>query len=86
MSVLTFDSMAVLERTLPWVDQVKYFGVILDKRLTFKPHIEGIKRKFTYVRTLLDSLLCRGSALDLGSKITLYKTVLRPQLNYVALV
>lgn len=61
---------------IPISSEVKYLGVILDKRLTWGPHIKS-KRKILNSRLhLLRSIL--KSKLALHTKIIIYKSLLRP--------
>ena len=61
---------------------VKYLGLIYDKKLTFKDHIEGIQTKCNkYVRCLYP-LINRNSRLCLKNKLLIYKQIFRPAMLY----
>ena len=67
---------------IPQVDNAKYLGIHLDKRLTWQKHI---KTKRTQLRTKFRKMywmLGRHSELSTENKILLYKTVLKPILTY----
>lgn len=61
--------------------EVKYLGVILDSRLTFKNHIKNAIRKaqiaYSKIRPLMNRI-----GLDLKVRTTLYKQLIRPILTY----
>lgn len=69
---------------VPWSDSAKYLGVILDKKLTFKKHIDYAIEKSGKGLKILYSLLCRKSKLQQTNKLLVYKSVLRPILLYAA--
>ena len=43
-------------RGIPVLDKVKYLGIILDKKLTFQPHIQYIKEKCSKTLNILKVL------------------------------
>jgi hypothetical protein len=63
---------------------VKYLGVYLDKRLTFKLHVEYVIKKTSNAIKIIYSLLNRKSQLNIESKLLLYKVALRPIISYAA--
>lgn len=69
-------------RNIPQSNVVKYLGMHLDKRLNWKVHIckkqEQAKIKFRKLFWLLN----KRSNLNLQSKITLYKTIIKPIWTY----
>lgn len=68
-----------------WSNEVKYLGLIMDSKLTWKSHITNIKNKFTASKNIVLPLICRRSPLDLRNKLLIYKQFLRPTLTYAAL-
>ncbi|GBN54837.1 hypothetical protein AVEN_151867-1 [Araneus ventricosus] len=44
-------------QTIPWQNQTKYLGIILDQRLTYKPHFDYIIKKFKAAKAQLYPLL-----------------------------
>ena len=67
---------------IEWSDTVKYLGVILDKKLLFKNHIDWVRGKAIGRLKLLYPILNFKTHLDLRTALTLYKSLLRPVLTY----
>jgi hypothetical protein len=68
-------------RNIPFENSVKYLGVIFDKRITWRLHIEGIETKAfrTFIR--LYSLF-KSERLNANIKLTLLKAVIRFVMTY----
>jgi hypothetical protein len=66
---------------IPFVNNVKYLGVIFDKRITWRLHIEMIEakafRKFIRIYSLFKS-----ERLSANIKLTLHKALIRSMLTY----
>lgn len=58
---------------LEWKNNVKYLGIFLDKRLTFKTHISEIDRKCDKLLKILYPLINRKAKLSCQNKILIYK-------------
>ena len=65
------------------VDSAKYLGVILDRKLTFKPHINSITKKAHSTRQFLQRTLTHC---DQRSKAQAYTTFVRPIVEYASSV
>lgn len=63
-------------------DHVKYLGVILDKKLLFKKHIDQTCQKALKSMKVLWPLLNRRYYLNFKNKNLIYKSILRPTLTY----
>jgi len=63
---------------------VKYLGVHLDSKLTFKKHINETLRKAYSVQKKLYPLMAKGSLLTHANKRLIYTIILRPILVYAA--
>jgi hypothetical protein len=68
-------------RNIPFVNSVKYLGIIFDKRMSFTLHIEAIEAKAfrTFVR--LYSLF-KSERLSANIKLTLHKALIRSVMTY----
>jgi hypothetical protein len=66
---------------IPFVNHVKYLGVIFDKRITWRLHIEMIKVKAfrTFIRTYS---LFRSERLSANVKLTLHKALIISVMTY----
>jgi hypothetical protein len=75
-SLLTLNGLDI-----PFVNSVKYLGVIFDRRMTWRLHIEKIEAKAfrTFIR--LYSLF-RSERLSSNIKLTLHKTLIRSVMTY----
>lgn len=78
------DEVYMFDVPIPWHTEVKYLGVVLDKGLTFKAHIESARNKAVGMLEKLNPLMNRRSRLSVGNKILLYKTIVRPTLLYAS--
>jgi hypothetical protein len=68
-------------RNIPFVNHVKYFGVIFDKRIRWRLHLEMTEAKAfkTFIR--IYSLLKSGR-LSVKLKLTLHKALIRTVITY----
>ncbi|GBM41018.1 RNA-directed DNA polymerase from mobile element jockey [Araneus ventricosus] len=73
----------IKNQTIPWSQQAKYLGIILDKKLTWQSHIASIKTKFRNVSRKLCPLIARSSDMRRRYKILIYTATLRPIITYV---
>jgi hypothetical protein len=73
-------------QVIPWKDQAKYLGVVLDKKLSCTPHIDYVVAKTKMVAGQLSSLTCRKSKMSPKNKLVMYKTIIRPTLTYASIV
>jgi hypothetical protein len=54
----------------------------LDKRLTWSPHIDQVRKKTSQMMGLLGPLLNRRSDFSIGNRVLLYKQFIRPMMDY----
>lgn len=70
---------------IPWLRNetpVKYLGVLLDQKLTWKNHIQEISNK-TYAKiNKLYPVINNKSSLSLECALSVFKSVIRPSLTY----
>ena len=66
-------------RELQQVDHYKYLGVILDKNMTFKLHIESILKILKYKIYVLAKL---RPYLTVYASLSIYKTTILPYIDY----
>lgn len=67
---------------LPVTNQVKYLGLTMDRRLTWKQHITAKKTQINLKLKQMQWLLGRKSKLATENKILLYKSILKPIWTY----
>lgn len=67
---------------IPFSHSIKYLGLTLDQKLTFKEHIENSCIKAIKCGRALFPLLNRRSRLNLKNKLLLYKMCIRPIFLY----
>jgi hypothetical protein len=71
-----------LGKRIHWVDTACYLGVTLDRRLTWSPHIDQVRKKAAQRLGVLGPLLNRRSDLCMRNGVLLYKQLIRPMLDY----
>ena len=70
--------------SIEWDDVGKYLGLMIDKRLTLKAHIDYALSKALKAIRAIYSLISRRSMLYTNNKIKAYKTAIRPVFTYGA--
>jgi hypothetical protein len=75
-SVLTLNG-----RNIPFVNNVKYVGVLFDKRMTWRLHIQIIEAKAFRIFNSIYSLL-KSERLSANIKLTLHKALIRSVMTY----
>ncbi|TLO84126.1 hypothetical protein FEG28_19010, partial [Acinetobacter baumannii] len=76
----------MFDQPIPWAPKVKYLGVTLDSRMTFRPHIKTVRDRAAFILGRLYPMICRRSKMSLRNKVTLYKTCIRPVMTYASVV
>jgi hypothetical protein len=80
---LSDDVITVNNKTFSWSESIKYLGVILDRKLTFKHHINySINKASAACFSSLYCILNRNSHVSIDSKLRIYKSYIRPILTY----
>lgn len=83
INLMSKDIITFNNQTFEWSDSVRYLGVILDRKLTFKNHIDSsiIKAKALAFKTLY-CLLKKGNKLHSSQKLQIYRAIIRPVMTY----
>ncbi|KAL4096692.1 hypothetical protein QTP88_021597 [Uroleucon formosanum] len=72
---LTFNS-----KTIPQTNEVKYLGLLFDKRLTWGPHLKNKRKQLNSRLHILRPLL--KSKISISNRLLLYKSLLLPIWSY----
>lgn len=67
---------------IDWKNEVKYLGVILDRKLKFHKHIDSVKNKASGAINRLYPILKTHSHLSYKNGVLIYKMLIRPILTY----
>lgn len=67
-----------------WQSSLKYLGLRLDRKMTYKDHVTMVCEKLGRVIRALYPLIGPGSKLAPGHKLTLFKSIFRPTCTYAA--
>ena len=65
------DPISLFDRPIPWVNEVKYLGVTLDKKLTFLSHIKRVRGRALFVMNRLSTMTNKRSKMSLRNKLAL---------------
>ncbi|GFW93871.1 RNA-directed DNA polymerase from mobile element jockey [Trichonephila clavipes] len=76
------SELTLFENNIQWVSVVRYLGLHLDNRLTYKKHIDYLSDKFWGRIALAISLIGRSSPLSLENEVILYKQILCSVIMY----
>ncbi|KAH8276527.1 hypothetical protein KR026_003280, partial [Drosophila bipectinata] len=63
---------------IPHKSSAKYLGMTLDRRLTWKTHIDEKDKLIRHKARSMSWLLSRKSKLSTKNKVLLYKTIIKP--------
>lgn len=69
---------------IPWSDEVRYLGVVLDRQLSWTPAVADRIKKVRAAAGALHPYISASSSLNRSLRLTLYKVCLRPILAYGA--
>jgi len=67
---------------LPQADEVKYLGIHLDRRFTWRKHITAKLKQLDHKLRKLYWIIGRKSQLSLENKLLVYKVILKPVWTY----
>ena len=66
------------------IRQLKYLGLIVDKELTFRPHLEHLQSKTATIQTKINQMKWLNAEIELRFRLRLYFSVFLPMLSYAA--
>ena len=78
----TIPTLTLKGSILPYEDQVKFLGLIFDKRLTWGPHIDSLKKRVKKSLDILKVVSSYDWGADKKSLLKLYDAVCRSKLDY----
>lgn len=81
-NIRTITKLKINDKDITDSKTVKYLGVVLDRGLSFAPHITNVINKAYAALSKLYPLVNRRSKLSTDNKLTLYKVIFRPILTY----
>lgn len=73
----------MFDEVIEWENSVKYLGVTLDRKLTWRPHISNVKNTLNTKVGMLRTLLF-NKKLNIQNKLLLYKSIILPTALYAA--
>ncbi|GBN90267.1 hypothetical protein AVEN_140791-1, partial [Araneus ventricosus] len=71
---------------IPIVDEIRFLGVIFDRKLTFLPHILQLRKKCEKSLNILKVLSCTSWGADRTSLLRIYQAVILSRIDYGCLV
>ena len=71
---------------IPVVEEVKFLGIIFDKKLSFLPHLRYLKNKCTKALNLLRVVANTSWGADQQTLLHLYRSLVRSKLDYGSIV
>ena len=71
---------------IPVVDQTKFLGLIFDKKLTFVPHLQYLRKKCMKALNLLRVVAHSRWGSDENTLLHLYRSLIRSKLDYSTVV
>jgi hypothetical protein len=78
------ENLDIFDSSIAWSKELKYLGMIIDKKITFKPHIDYVTQRTNTAIRVLYPLINRKSRLDMNNKLLIYKLAIRPIFTYAA--
>lgn len=80
-----YEPLKIGETKIKQADKtVRYLGVVMDKRLSFNPHIKNLINKGHNALRALYPLFNKRSTLSVKNKKLLYTAIIRPTITYAA--
>jgi hypothetical protein len=79
---MTYPHVTLKSVHLPQVDEVKYLGIHLDRRLTWPKHITTKRKQLDFKLRNIYWIIGRKSRLSFENELLVYKVVLKPVWTY----
>lgn len=76
------NNIDIFNSSIEWSNQLKYLGVIIDKKITFKPHIDYVIQRANNTIRVLYPLISRNSKLHTDNKLLIFKLAIGPIFTY----
>lgn len=76
------NNIKFLNENIKWDTEAKYLGMVIDKRVTLRQHVEYVTNRAHTALRLLYPLISRNSQLDVRNKLLIYKLAIRPIFTY----
>ena len=78
------DNLTLYDRNIEFVQKLRYLGIIFDKTLTWKDHIEYLKDSSVKRLILLKSVSRKSWGADRKTLLMLYKSLIQSRINYAS--
>ena len=75
-------SLKLYNNIIDVIPEIKFLGILFDKKLTFKPHIDYLKKKCQKAMNLLRVVSSSAWGADRTTLLMLYKSLIRSRLDY----
>jgi methyl coenzyme M reductase subunit D len=76
------NNIKFLNENIKWENEAKYLGMVIDKRVTLKQHVDYVSNRAHTALRLLYPLISRNSQLNVQNKLLIYKLAIRPIFTY----
>ena len=81
------DPILTLDGTrIPVVEENKFLGIVIDRKLSFTPHIKQLKAKCQKTLNLLRVVAHIDWGADRKVLLNLYRTIIRSKLDYGSII
>lgn len=76
------ESINIFNEDIKWSSNIKYLGMVIDKKISLKKHIDYVAQRADTALRLLYPLISRTSKLCTYNRLLLYKLAIRPIFTY----
>ena len=84
--IRNIPELKIYNMPLKYTEEVKFLGVLLDTRLNLSKHVQYVKGKAAKRIAILKCLAGRNCGADRSVLIRIYKSMIRPILEYACLI